>query len=269
MRKKGRREGRNVKKQEEASDAVLGNDTAIETETPSRPRQITPQIAPPIAESTIRSAEEAELAPNQGSGYEVDHSPGSDRSVEVAQQDRRRTRAAAILSPSRLERLDEQTQAKTGEKKVETITRFTRRHAIAYVFIKTLGAPAESEWSGKGGSIAKAAGILKIPVGSETAIRTVFKDASFCVSEGIRYDGVKNYGTKMGRPVLISTDSMEAQIVANAIESGYSIRTAMELVNEFREGKNQDAHTYSAVYGVYQRLLPKARKIPMQRPQNT
>jgi hypothetical protein len=58
MRKKGRHEGRNVKKQEEASDAVLGDDTAIETETPSRPRQITP----PIAESTIRSAEEAELA---------------------------------------------------------------------------------------------------------------------------------------------------------------------------------------------------------------
>ena len=61
--------------------------------------------------------------------------------------------------------------------------------------------------------------------------------------------------------MIITTDSTEAQIIADCMEDGMSCRLAWHLVNEHRRQQDLESLTFSAVYSVIARLKPKVKKV--------
>jgi hypothetical protein len=54
-----------------------------------------------------------------------------------------------------------------------------------------------------------------------TKLKPVFEAVLECIDEGQIYDGSRQYTQKSGHPPLIPVDSPEAQIIADAYESGF------------------------------------------------
>eukprot|EP00536_Pseudo-nitzschia_multiseries_P008689 jgi/Psemu1/21101/gm1.21101_g len=65
------------------------------------------------------------------------------------------------------------------------------------------------------------------------------------IYNGIFYNGKGNYSTT-GRPPIIALDSIKAEIVADSIESGNSVRMSTVIVNKYRKKLEFPSFTYSA-----------------------
>jgi hypothetical protein len=112
----------------------------------------------------------------------------------------------------------------TGREETKAINSQIRRVTIAVFFLDVLGAPDESEWHGRRGAIATVQKIFNVPVYSKINFENVFRDAAFCHSENILYDGAINYTATVGQAPLLSTTSLvEAQSVADSMEESTTL----------------------------------------------
>ena len=133
-----------------------------------------------------------------------------------------------------------------------------RRIAVAYCFFTKYGAVEDDEgspWNGKGGIISKIRSDLGL---RQTAlIKNILEDVIDCKNKGIRYTGNSKCAKRSGRPTVIKTDSQEAQIIADAAESGSSQRVTWNLVNQHREDKGLPPVTLSAVQSWMRPIVEK------------
>ena len=60
-------------------------------------------------------------------------------------------------------------------------------------------------------------------------------------------------------------DSVEAQIIADSVESGLSIARTLGFLNEHLVGEGREAATMSSIISVVQRLRPMIKKVDKQK----
>jgi hypothetical protein len=92
---------------------------------------------------------------------------------------------------------------------------------MGYMFFNKFGAPENhQEWRDKKirPQIRKA---FDMPSGAR--MDHILNDAVACRKAGIAYTGTSKNGPKTGKQPTLSTDSIEAQIVADCLESGFSL----------------------------------------------
>eukprot|EP01045_Picozoa_sp_COSAG04_P015981 COSAG04_NODE_1302_length_7312_cov_2.782289_5_plen_439_part_00 len=117
--------------------------------------------------------------------------------------------------------------------KVVGITKEANRHlAWAFYFADTLGAPAEEHWDGRGGTVSQIAEMFHVKMGSRGSIRSVLVDVTECLEAGAEYSGGRSVQPRA--QALISTDSEEANIIADCMEDKMGIRQTAAEVNFWR-----------------------------------
>jgi hypothetical protein len=139
-----------------------------------------------------------------------------------------------------------------------------RRQYIAMHFVLKYGGCSDSKetrWDGKGGIMSSIRRDLAIPPGVD--IRYILEDVRRCKNSGTKYNGTQKEGA--GRVPTLSTDSVEAQIVADELEGGSSQRIAWGAVNVYRESLHLDEVTFSVVYTLIQNMKPKSVRIDTHR----
>jgi hypothetical protein len=144
------------------------------------------------------------------------------------------------------------------------LLRHSRNVAIAHVFVECLDYPPAEEWDGQEGTVAIICEKLDIRGGSKHEVKKVLKNVVAAHNKGITFTGEFDT-SKMGRPVVIETDTASAQIIADALESGLSFVQARDLVNLHLEEEKEPLVTVSAIRGCYQRLGAKTIRIPKKR----
>jgi hypothetical protein len=135
-----------------------------------------------------------------------------------------------------------------------------RRLTVAYIFKNKYNLEEQRTlWEGKGQIVA---GIRKfLCLDRNYPVKPILEDVLECRRKGIPYEGNRRVTQKLGRKPIISIDSIEAQIIADAIEDYLGIRSATQLVNEHRKQQNLVAITKSAVEGLIKRLNPMVQKV--------
>ena len=91
-------------------------------------------------------------------------------------------------------------------------------------------------------------------------VKLVIETVMQCQDNNVQYTGEGNYEA-VGRKPIIKSNSIEAEIIADAIESGNSIEMAAYTVNQHREAHDEPSLTYSAVYRCYKRLQPQVKTV--------
>ena len=138
--------------------------------------------------------------------------------------------------------------------------RKARRMAIAYIFIHVLGAPAEAEWDGTNGAIPKIRKALDIP--EKSPIKSILYDILEHKRMGLEYKGDRIItDSPLGRTPILTLDSPEAQIVADAIEDGLSIVQTTMMCNEHRRQEQLIALTKAPIEGLIKKMKPLVTKI--------
>lgn len=144
-----------------------------------------------------------------------------------------------------------------GKKALDRITAF--RIAVAYVFANKYGSePDESKWKGKNGTQAKIR--MDLNIHERTVLEDIMRDHLQCARLGTKYQGESNM-SNAGRKPILTTTSVEAQIVADSTERGCSIPQACVLVNQHRKDEGLPSCTESAVQGLIVRLKPVMQRI--------
>lgn len=128
----------------------------------------------------------------------------------------------------------------------------SRRSAIAYSFDHIYGNPAKSEWSGRGGVLAKVMNRLDISPNSVHLVRKVFEDVAEAIKKKKAYDPHSG-PRERGRNVAIEKGSREAAIVFLGMKSGIGITETTVLVNEFRATSVVKPMCWSAVQNFIRR----------------
>jgi hypothetical protein len=137
--------------------------------------------------------------------------------------------------------------------KSETVQRL----AIGYMFFKTFGAPEDhQEWRDRNicPQIRKA---FNLDDGSR--IDHILNDVVACKKAGIEYRGSRKIGASVGRRPILRLDSMEAQIIADCFESGFSISLTQWLVYQHRKETQQPSLTQSPIQHLMTRMKPVVR----------
>jgi hypothetical protein len=130
------------------------------------------------------------------------------------------------------------------------------RLAIAYFYINILGAPPPEEWDGRDGTVVILRQSLKIPKNSSGRVREIISQVHHCHCVGVRYTGERNSDGGLGRKVIIKKTSVEAQIIADAVEDGMSMAMAHALVNKHCAEAEQEPFSLSAVRTLILSLEP-------------
>ena len=134
--------------------------------------------------------------------------------------------------------------------------------AIAYLFIHVFKAPELKEWKGRGATQSQIRQRLDIP--SNTSIIPVPDHVWACHQAGIVYDG-RTEREKSGPQPKVSLDSVEAEIVASAIEDGMSIRNTLNYINTWLHTNKQSLWTYWNVQSLVKRLQPTVTAVGTQK----
>ena len=88
---------------------------------------------------------------------------------------------------------------------------------------------------GKVGIILKLRKDINIPDGNNSSIfRRIIKEVLLAKMDGVKFEPNMKGQSKTERKSIIDMDSQEAQIIADAVESGVSTFTAWLLVNNHR-----------------------------------
>jgi hypothetical protein len=132
-----------------------------------------------------------------------------------------------------------------------------RRAAVIYHYAHVFNSPVQSECGGTDGTTSKIKDVLKIPVG--TKIRPILLEALKSKMDGISYQGDRKNGG--GRKVVLETNSVEANIVANAIEGGMSFSMAQMPLNGHLREEGKVTVSRDAAIQVHKRLKPKVTSI--------
>ena len=116
-------------------------------------------------------------------------------------------------------------------------------------------------WRGRGGVIGKIRKDMGKKVNSGVHIETILSEVLLCHTNGTKFDPsrLENRGGK--RPPQIATTSIEAEIIADAVEAGLSLTKALYLVNEHLAEEGREGTTMSAILSVIQRLNPQIKRI--------
>ena len=136
------------------------------------------------------------------------------------------------------------------------------RIAIAFVFwnkFKCCQDSSEHPWKGHDGIMTK----IKKSLGLHPKhdIEYILNDVLKSKQYKKFYEGSMVVTKKQDAKDIISTESQEAQIIADSIENGDSLCVAWNLANSFRKNENLPSVTQSSVYGCIKRINPVVEKI--------
>jgi hypothetical protein len=138
----------------------------------------------------------------------------------------------------------------------DTLHPNARNLAIAYLFLEVHGAPEPTEWKGHGNVQTQIRKSLNIS--RNKSIIPVLELIWACYLCGRVYDGSprqRSYKTN-GAP-KVDLDSVEAEMVASAIEDGMSFRGALSYINTWLQTKRKGLWTYWNITSLVQRLNPE------------
>jgi hypothetical protein len=144
-------------------------------------------------------------------------------------------------------------------------TDIVQRLAIGYMFFKKFGAVHNhQEWRDKNirPQIRKAFNLSK-----NHRIDHILSDVVACKKAGITYTGTRKIGahTTMGKPPILATDSIEAQIIADCLVSGWSpLSLSQWMVNQHRKEAQEESLTLAPIRHLMKRLKPVVRKVKKQ-----
>ena len=93
-----------------------------------------------------------------------------------------------------------------------------------------------------------------------TTLCKIFQEVIECKKEGVKYIASTNLG-QSGRKVILENNSMEAQIIADNVESGLSSIACWAIVNQHLKEQLLPSLTLSSVYGCIHRMNPSFEKI--------
>ena len=137
------------------------------------------------------------------------------------------------------------------------------RKAIAFLFVTEFNAIENNQnaWSGKKGIRKKIRDRLSL--NPHTKLDHILNDVIACKKAGISYEGERRVGDAkvLGQPPVLSVDSREAQIIADALETGTSIPNACWLANAHRKETGEDSLCIAPVRNLIKRLTPSVEKI--------
>eukprot|EP00536_Pseudo-nitzschia_multiseries_P007827 jgi/Psemu1/18844/gm1.18844_g len=134
------------------------------------------------------------------------------------------------------------------------------RISIAVIFERLLGSPSQENWH-RLKTIAQICDRLGNTTRSfRRTVSQVCTEVLHCVENGTAYTGDGNY-SKSGRPPVIAVDTIEAEIIADSIEGGNSIRMTRLIVNHYRRKFQLPALTYWSVRSCMLRLSPQIKAI--------
>ena len=117
----------------------------------------------------------------------------------------------------------------TGNRDVQ----FRLRMAIYYVYVDVLGAPEKCEWKGTKGAICKILQMLGLDKARRNIVKRVLQRINAMANMGVVYAGERAEKRQFDN-YMISCSSVEMQIIADAMESGFGLRLTTELLNEHR-----------------------------------
>jgi hypothetical protein len=133
--------------------------------------------------------------------------------------------------------------------------------AIGYMFFKKFGAVHNhQEWRDTNicPQIRKAFNLSK-----NYRIDHILSDVVACKKAGITYAETRKIGahTTMGKPPILATDSIKAQIIADCLESGWSLSLSQWMVNQHRKEAQEESLTQAPIRHLMKRLKPVVRKV--------
>jgi hypothetical protein len=137
-----------------------------------------------------------------------------------------------------------------------------KRICVVYLFVSVHNAnPDEATWSGQNGIINKIRKAMELS--PKARLEYILRDALEHRRLGKKYEGkrISNVNNPSGRPAFIDLKSIEAQIIADAMESGFDAAKALLLVNKHCEEIGQESYTITPVQTCYRNLKPKFKKI--------
>ena len=143
----------------------------------------------------------------------------------------------------------------------------TTRMAVAYLFVKKYDGLSNSNggivscWNGRGGIIPKLRTDLGMKKTCGYKFEPILMEILECARSGMKFcpEKLETRGGK--RPCTFELDSIEAQIVADACESGLSTEKALTCLNAhlFEEGRSLT--NKSAVISLIVRLNPQLKRV--------
>jgi hypothetical protein len=135
------------------------------------------------------------------------------------------------------------------------------RLAVAFLFVTHHDALEDRNlWSGKYGIRKNIRDRLGLQC--QTKIDPILNDVLACKKAGISYTGERHVGdAKVGRPPILAVDSVEAQIIADSLESGGSIPIACWLANQHRKEIGAESICIAPVRSLVKRMAPSVEKI--------
>ena len=77
-------------------------------------------------------------------------------------------------------------------------------------------------------------------------VESVLRSVLHCQDNSIIFTGEGNYAS-VGRKSIIKTESVEAEVIADAIENRNSLKMTTHIVNQYRKASEDPSVTYIAV----------------------
>ena len=121
----------------------------------------------------------------------------------------------------------------------------------------------ETRWKGRHGIIKSIKKDLALEHWKNSNFIPIFMQVIEAARTGERFC-VKDISRQKGRPYKIQISSPSAQIIADCLESGLSIRQTYRHLNKLLLDNNERTVSESAVYHVIKRLNPKISKVKKQ-----
>ena len=151
------------------------------------------------------------------------------------------------------------------------------RWTVYYFFMKRHGmSPPEdvdlyTYWTGRGGIGSKVKKDLKLSrtISVKCRLLHIFEKVMECIRSGEKFHPKMVDSRGGNRKITIRLDSMEAQIIADSIESGLSQRRAWENVNRHRKENGDELVLESCVAYVLRKMKPKMVKIKKRKQGST
>ena len=179
--------------------------------------------------------------------------PSSNDSVAVESVAVESVAMSDVISPNENVEFDTQNHSATGN--------YHKICAVALLFEKkydglTKGIDEET-WGGRNGIISKIKDDLGLKVWSRSDFAPIFRHVLECARTGTRFEVKDLERGPVGRPPVIDIKSPSAQIIADCVESGLSIKRACYVLNEHLFENNEQTVGESAVHYLIKRLKPK------------
>ena len=139
--------------------------------------------------------------------------------------------------------------------------RVAKRMAIAYLFVNEFNATEdEKQWPEIARVIKE-----KLSIPSGTKIKYVFLEVIQCKKAKKEYvGGHRTLGT-FGKPPIITTNSIEAQIIADCLEEGLSMSLTLQILNKHAEENGIPSFTIGPIKTICKKLRARRAIIKKQK----